>query len=225
MKQIIIIDDDQAIRKLLTLALKGAGYETLDAVNVEDALNKVALRVPDLVLLDLGLPGKSGLSFLSRFREWSDAPVIVVSAVSQEDKKIDAFELGADDYLTKPFSTNELLARIKATLRRYSGVSTTHLLECGDLRLDLVARVVTVNGCEVKATPKEYELLKLFMQNIGKVLTHNWLLKEVWGVGYQNEVHYLRVFMNQLRQKIESDPSRPKKIVTETGIGYRMVCG
>jgi two-component system, OmpR family, KDP operon response regulator KdpE len=221
-QKIIIIDDDQSIRKLLTIALKSSGYETIEASNIEEALSKSAINSPDMVLLDLGLPDGDGLRFIKSFREWSNVPLIVVSAVSQEDKKVTAFELGADDYLVKPFSTNELLARIRAFLRRYDGAVSSHILECGDLIIDLSARSVALYGEAVKMTPKEYELLKLLMQNMGKVLTHNMLLKEVWGVGYQNEIHYLRVFINQLRQKIEKDPSRPSKIITETGIGYRM---
>jgi len=221
--KVLIIDDDSAIRKLLRVALGAAGYETFEAINVRDGLNNAALNAPHLVLLDLGLPDMDGTSFLRSFREWSSAPVIVISAIEREEKKIAVLEDGADDYITKPFGTGELLARIKATLRRCEGDGSSHVLACGDLQIDLAARVVTVGQNELKLTPKEYDLLKLMVQNQGKVLTHPHLLKSVWGIGYQAETHYLRVFVNQLRQKIEQDPSRPKRIVTETGIGYRFM--
>ena len=221
--KVLVLDDDTAVRKLLKIALKAAGYDVLEAASVQDGLNQAALNQPALVLLDLGLPDADGISFLSAFREWSNAPVIVVSAVDREEKKIEALEKGADDYLTKPFSTGELLARIKAALRRCDGLDACSTLVCDNLTIDLVGRVVTLNETEIKLTPKEYDLLKLMMQNRGKVLTHSRLLKDVWGVGYQNETHYLRVFINQLRQKLEADPARPKRIVTETGIGYRFM--
>lgn len=223
-QKILVIDDDKAIRRLLSLSLKGSGFEIIEAANIQEAVIKSTSNIPDVVLLDLGLPDGNGIDFLKSFREWSSSPLIVISALNQEDKKIESLELGADDYLVKPFSTNELLARIRAVLRRSENVKRTHILECGELKLDLVARIITLNNNEIKVTPKEYDLLKLFIKNSGKVLTHNLLLKEVWGVGYQNEVHYLRVFVNQLRQKIEADPSRPKRILTETGIGYRAAC-
>ena len=222
-QKILIIDDDDAIRKLLRVALSAAGYETLEATSVRDGLNSAALNAPGLVLLDLGLPDMDGTTFLHSFREWSSAPVIVISAIEREEKKIAVLEDGADDYITKPFGTGELLARIKAALRRCEGEGNSHLLTCGDLQIDLAARIVTIGSTELKLTPKEYDLLKLMVQNQGKVLTHTHLLKSVWGVGYQAETHYLRVFVNQLRQKIEADPSRPKRIVTETGIGYRFM--
>lgn len=221
---ILILDDEQPIRKMLSIALKSSGYQTMEASNIKEATMKSMANTLDMILLDLGLPDGDGLKFLELFRLSSNAPVIVISAVCHEDKKVLAFECGADDYLTKPFGTSELLARIKAALRRYEGVPTSNVLGCGELMLNLTNRLVTMSDIEIKLTPKEYELLKIMMQNSGKVLTHNWLLKEVWGVGYQNEIHYLRVFINQLRQKIEIDPSRPKIIQTETGIGYRMVC-
>ena len=221
--KILIIDDDDAIRKLLRIALKAASYETIEAKSVQEGLNAAALNAPHLVLLDLGLPDMDGTTFLKGFREWSQSPVIVISAIEREEKKIAVLEDGADDYITKPFGTGELLARIKAALRRCDGDGSSPLLVCGDLQIDLAARVVTLGQNELKLTPKEYDLLKLLIQNQGKVLTHTQLLKSVWGVGYQGETHYLRVFINQLRQKIELDPSRPKRIVTETGIGYRFM--
>lgn len=222
---ILIIDDDSAIRKLLEVAIGAAGYHPVSTATGKEGLNRAAIDAPALVLLDLGLPDMDGKEFLSRFREWSQSPVIVLSARSGENEKIAALEGGCDDYLTKPFGTGELLARIKAALRRRGsgmGDSSAGLLS-GNLSLDIALHTVMLENKELKLTPKEFELLKILMQNSGKVLTHAWLLKEIWGVGYQNETHYLRVFINQLRQKIEMDPARPKRIVTETGIGYRFV--
>lgn len=221
---ILIIDDDSAIRKLLEVALGAAGYHPLALATGKEGLNRAAIEAPALVLLDLGLPDMDGKEFLRRFREWSHSPVIVLSARSQESEKIAALEGGCDDYLTKPFGTGELLARIKAALRRQAGsTESSPLLASGNLSLDIVAHTAALSGDELKLTPKEFELLKMLMQNSGKVLTHAWLLKEIWGIGYQSETHYLRVFINQLRQKIETDSARPKRIVTETGIGYRFV--
>lgn len=222
-ESILIIDDDSAIRKLLEVALSAAGYHPITVATGKEGLNRAALEAPALVLLDLGLPDMDGKEFLSRFREWSQSPVIVLSARSGEAEKIAALEGGCDDYLTKPFGTGELLARIKASLRRRGigmGDNTSGLIS-GNLSLDIASHTVMLENNELKLTPKEFDLLKILMQNSGKVLTHTWLLKAVWGVGYQQETHYLRVFINQLRQKIETDPARPKWIITETGIGYR----
>ena len=222
---ILIVDDDSAIRKLLEVALSAAGYHPVHAGTGKDGLNSAAINAPALVLLDLGLPDMDGKEFLRRFREWSKAPVIILSARSSENEKIVALEEGCDDYITKPFGTGELLARIKATLRR-SNIGTDNFsssLISDNLSLDVVSHTVVLDCNELKLTPKEFELLKILMKNSGKVLTHAWLLKEIWGIGYQNETHYLRVFINQLRQKIEIDSTRPKRIVTETGIGYRFI--
>lgn len=222
---ILIIDDDSAIRKLLKVALSAAEYHPITIATGKEGLNCAAIEAPALVLLDLGLPDMDGKEFLSRFREWSQSPVIVLSARSGESEKIAAFEGGCDDYLTKPFGMGELLARIKAALRRRSigmGDASSGMIS-GNLTLDIASHTVMLNNEELKLTPKEFELLKILMQNSGKVLIHTWLLKEIWGIGYQNETHYLRVFINQLRQKIETDSARPKRIITETGIGYRFV--
>lgn len=221
---ILIVDDDAAIRKLLEVALKASGFHPISSKSAQDALNRAAIEAPTLILLDLGLPDMDGKEFIARFREWSDAPIIVLSARSGESEKIASLDSGCDDYLTKPFGTGELLARIKASLRRRSGTnSESSELRSGNLRLDIASHTVVFDENELKLTPKEFELLKMLMRNEGKVLTHSWLLKEIWGIGYQNETHYLRVFINQLRQKIETDPARPKRIITETGIGYRFV--
>lgn len=222
-ESILIIDDDSAIRKLLEVALDAAGYHPITVATGKEGLNRAATYAPALVLLDLGLPDMDGKEFLTRFREWSQAPIIVLSARSGEAEKIAALEGGCDDYLTKPFGTGELLARIKASLRRRGismGENTSGLIS-GNISLDIASHTVMLDNEELKLTPKEFDLLKILMQNSGKVLTHAWLLKEIWGIGYQNETHYLRVFINQLRQKIETDSARPKRIITETGIGYR----
>lgn len=224
MKQkILIIDDDKAIRKMLTVTLEASGFEPIEASSLAEAVNKAALYNPSVALLDLGLPDGSGMEFLTRFREWSAAPVIILSAIGMEDQKISALEAGADDYLVKPFGTGELIARIKAALRRSEQTQNSNILASKNLELDVSAHTATLDGEELKLTPKEYELLRTLLKNQGKILTHSWLLKEIWGVGYQNETQYLRVFINQLRQKIEIDPSRPQRIVTETGIGYRFL--
>lgn len=222
---ILIIDDDSAIRKLLEVALSAAGYHAIAIATGKEGLNRAAIEAPALVLLDLGLSDMDGKEFLLRFREWSQSPVIVLSARSGEAEKIAALEGGCDDYLTKPFGTGELLARIKAALRRRggNGGDSSSALISDNLSLDIASHTVLLDNVELKLTPKEFDLLKILMQNSGKVLTHPWLLKEIWGIGYQNETHYLRVFINQLRQKIETDSARPKRIITETGIGYRFV--
>jgi two-component system KDP operon response regulator KdpE len=224
-ERILIIDDDTSIRKLLEVALDAAGYQPICIATGKEGLTRAAIDAPALVLLDLGLPDMDGKEFLSRFREWSQSPVIVLSARSGESEKIAALEGGCDDYLTKPFGTGELLARIKAALRRSgsNGEDSSSTLLSDNLSLDIASHTVMLDNEELKLTPKEFDLLKILMQNSGKVLTHAWLLKEIWGIGYQNETHYLRVFINQLRQKIETDPARPKRIITETGIGYRFV--
>ena len=221
-EKVLVVDDDVAIRKLLEVALKATGYSCIVAKNGVEAINKASLDAPSLILLDLGLPDMDGKQFIQKFREWSSVPIIVISARSNENEKIDSLEYGCDDYITKPFSTGELLARIKAVLRRKGeSAQESPELQSENLTLDITSHIVKLDGNELKLTPKEFDLLKVMMQNEGKVLTHSWLLKEIWGIGYQSETHYLRVFINQLRQKIEKDPMRPKKIVTEIGIGYR----
>jgi len=225
MKQkILIVDDEKAIQKLLALALGVGNYTTLEALNAKEGLKLSLSDTPQLILLDLTLPDMKGEEFLKQLRQWSDIPVIILSSRDNEQTKINLLDNGADDYVTKPFSTGELLARIKATLRRVEAENiSSPILESGNLTLDIENYTIYLDKVELKCTPKEFELLKLFMKYKGKVLTYNWLLKEVWGVAYQQEVHYLRIFINQLRQKIEVNQSRPTRIRTETGIGYRFV--
>ena len=221
-EKILIIDDEKAIQKLLALTLGASGYNIIQSFNASDGMVKVSVDAPNLILLDLSLPDMDGGEFLAKLREWSDIPVIVLSSRDSESSKIKLLENGADDYVTKPFSSGELLARIKATLRRVdTDNNLSNILESENLTVDILNHIVLVDGVEIKCTPKEFELLKLFIQHKGKVLTYDWLLKKVWGVGYQQETHYLRVFISQLRQKIEKDPSRPTRIKTETAIGYR----
>lgn len=222
--KILIVDDDPSIRRLLAMTLAFAGFMTETASTAKEGLKKGADEHFDLILLDLGLPDMSGVKFLERYREDEQTPVIVVSAIHDESDKIAALNAGADDYVTKPFNANELIARIKANLRRIPPKQeVSPILLAESMQMDVTNRIVTIEDELVKLTPKEFKLLRIFMENQGKALTHAWLLKAIWGVGYQHETHYLRVFINQLRQKIETDPARPKWIITETGIGYRFV--
>jgi two-component system KDP operon response regulator KdpE len=206
----------------MTLAF--AGFLTETVSTAKEGLKKGADENFDLILLDLGLPDMSGIKFLEHYRGEKETPIIVVSAIHDEADKIASLNAGADDYVTKPFNTDELIARINANLRRIPAAqATSTILIAEDLRMDIPNRIVSIKDELIKLTPKEFKLLRVFMENEGKALTHAWLLKAIWGVGYQHETHYLRVFINQLRQKIETDPTRPKRILTETGIGYRFV--
>jgi two-component system KDP operon response regulator KdpE len=222
--RILIVDDDPSIRRLLAMTLAFSGFMTESASTAKEGLKKGADEHFDLILLDLGLPDMSGVQFLERYRQDEQTPVIVVSAIHDESDKIAALNAGADDYVTKPFNADELIARIKANLRRIPPAQErSSILIVADMRMDISNRIVSIEDELIKLTPKEFKLLRVFMENQGKALTHAWLLKAIWGVGYQHETHYLRVFINQLRQKIETDPARPKWIITETGIGYRFV--
>ncbi|WP_295055276.1 response regulator transcription factor [Sulfuricurvum sp.] len=222
--KILIVDDDPSIRRLLAMTLAFAGFMAESASTAKEGLKKGSNEYFDLILLDLGLPDMSGIKFLERYRENDQTPVIVVSAIHDETDKIAALNAGADDYVTKPFNTDELIARIKANLRRVPPTQErSPILSVGEMRMDVAGRIVTIADELIKLTPKEFKLLRVFMENEGKALTHSWLLKSIWGVGYQHETHYLRVFINQLRQKIEIDSARPKWIITEAGIGYRFV--
>lgn len=223
-EKILIIDDEKSIQKLLMLTLNASNYAVLQAFTAQEGLQLVSTSYPNLVLLDLALPDMDGKEFLDKLRSWSKIPVIVISSRDNETSKIELLENGADDYVTKPFGTGELLARIRAALRR-SEIDNidSQILESDNLMIDLTNHLVYIDGIELKCTPKEFELLTLFMKYKGKVLTYNWLLKEIWGIGYQQEIHYLRIFVNQLRQKIEKNPSKPIRIRTETSVGYRFV--
>jgi two-component system KDP operon response regulator KdpE len=221
--RILIIDDEKQIRRLLKVALTSYGYELEEAVSGQDGLNKAAVFRPDLVILDLGLPDLDGLEFLRRLREWSKTPVIILSVREHENDKINALDNGADDYVTKPFGMGELLARIRAALRHAAGLGNEPVLNFGDLEIDVAQRRVTVDGNVIKLTPTEYELLRNLAVYSGKVLTHRQLLRAVWGPSYENDTQYLRVYIAQLRRKIESDPSRPRHIITEPGVGYRLL--
>ncbi len=219
----LVIDDEPQIRRLLRVTLEANGYRVLDAANGNDGLAQAAQRRPDVVLLDLGLPDLDGVTVLKRLREWSRVPVIVLSVRDREDDKISALDAGADDYITKPFGAGELLARLRAALRHNLGQGADAIFHTGDLEVDLAARIVRKRGQEVKLTPIEYSLLRLFVTHAGKVLTHRQLLSEVWGPKAVDQSHYLRVHIAHLREKIEDDPAQPKLIITEPAIGYRLI--
>jgi two-component system KDP operon response regulator KdpE len=219
----LVIDDEPQIRRLLRVTLEANGYRVVDAANGNDGLAQAAQRRPDVVLLDLGLPDLDGLIVLKRLREWSRVPVIILTVRDREDDKINALDAGADDYVTKPFSAGELLARLRAALRHIQGDVTNAIFHSGSLEVDLAARLVRKGGREIKLTPTEYSLLRLFVTHQGKVLTHRQLLTEVWGPKSGNQTHYLRVHIAHLREKVEDDPSRPALIITEPAIGYRFV--
>ena len=224
MPLLLVVEDDSQMRKFLRASLSSHGFRLLEAVNGEEGLTRAASYNPDLILLDLGLPDIDGLVVTKRLREWASMPIIVISARGQEADKIHALDSGADDYLTKPFGTGELLARIRVALRhsaRSRQERSEPILTVGELSVDLDKRSVHVAGKEVHLTPTEYKLLATLLKNAGKVLTHRQLLKEVWGPGYANNTQYLRVYMVQLRHKLELDAARPRYLVTEPGIGYR----
>ncbi len=222
---ILIVEDEQPIRRFLRASLTEHSYRLVEAENGKQAINAATTQPPDLVILDLGLPDMDGLEVTRRLREWSKVPIIVLSARGQESDKIAALDAGADDYLTKPFGVGELLARIRVALRHASRLKTEDgepVFETGNLKVDLAARRVFVGDTEVHLTPLEYRLLATLIQHAGKVLTHTFLLKEVWGPPHIHETHYLRVFMAQLRHKLEADPTRPRYLLTEQGVGYRL---
>jgi two-component system, OmpR family, KDP operon response regulator KdpE len=220
-ERVLVIDDEQSIRTFLKVTLTSQGYETIEAVSGNDALTKAAAEKPDIIILDIGLPDIDGIEVTRSLREWTQIPIIILSVRGSEKDKIAALDLGADDYLTKPFAVGELLARVRAALRR-SLKKDEKAFKIGNLEVDLVRRLVKVNGREVQLTPTEYELLKVLVVHAGKVMTHKHLLIEVWGQQYADEFHMLRVNISNLRQKIELDPARPQIIITESGVGYRL---
>jgi two-component system KDP operon response regulator KdpE len=219
---ILIVDDEPQIRKLLTITLQQE-YSVLESSTAKEALTKVASHPPDLVLLDLGLPDENGHDLLRHLREWYTNPIIILSVQSSEEDIVKALDNGANDYLVKPFRTGELTARVRSALRNFASEENVSAAQYGYLSVDFAARVVKKNGVAVKLTATEYSLLALLTRNEGKVLTHHYLLKQVWGPSYINESQYLRVFVAQLRKKIEVDPNRPSYIITESGVGYRFV--
>lgn len=221
--RILVVDDEVQILKLLGVTLTSHGFEVAEATTGQEALCQVGAYKPDIIILDLGLPDMDGLEVINSLREWTKTPIIILSAREQENDKIIALDAGADDYLTKPFGMGELLARIRAALRHMAGVENEPVLQFDDLVIDLAHRRVNVEGKELKLSPTEYDLIKNLAICAGKVLTHKYLLRTVWGPSYENDVHYLRVYMGQLRRKIEADPSRPRHIITEPGIGYRLL--
>jgi len=222
---IVVIEDDPAIRLFLRTGLGAHGFKVFEADNGKQGIIEAGIRKPDLIILDLGLPDMDGVEVIKTIRAWSVMPVIILSARSGEQHKIDALDAGADDYLTKPFGLGELLARIRVALRHSvnspeqgeNGVFTN-----GALKVDLLKRQVFVGDREIHLTPIQYRLLSVLVKNAGKVLTHQHLLKEVWGPSYSDNSHYLRIYMSQLRQKLETDPTQPKYLLTESGVGYRL---
>jgi two-component system KDP operon response regulator KdpE len=218
----LIIDDEKQIRRLVRLALESERYRVFDAESGEQGLNEAVYRRPDVVVLDLGLPDMEGAEVLRRLREWSRVPVLILSVRDDPDEKVAALDAGADDYVTKPFSTAELLARMRVIQRRSLAEVGEPVFECGSLRVDLAARRVTLDGAEIKLTATEYALLRTLVQHAGKVVTHKQLLRSVWGEKAENQAQYLRVHITHVRQKIEPDSAHPRLIKTETGIGYRL---
>jgi two-component system KDP operon response regulator KdpE len=217
----LIVDDEAQIRRLLRVVLEGENYQVHEAENGQQGLIEIASRRPTVILLDLGLPDMEGLEVLKRLREWSEAPVLVLSVRDDEESKVAALDSGAEDYVTKPFSTPELLARLRAAQRKTRPEEEVSVFKSGDLIVDLTARVVKRGGHEIKLTATEYALLRLFVRHPGRVLTHRHILREIWGPKSEEHRQYLRVYVTHLRQKIENDPANPSLIKTEPGIGYR----
>jgi len=219
--EVLIIDDEVQIRRLLRVTLEAAGYRVRDAANGALGLNEAAVARPDAVILDLSLPDLSGLAVLRRLREWSQVPVLILSVRGEEADKIAALDAGADDYLTKPFGGGELLARLRVLLRRVQPATELSVVRFGDIEVDFTKRTVTRAGADLHLTAKEYALLRELLQHRGKVVTHRQLLRDIWGPGHEEDTHYLRVHMANLRKKVEASPEQPTFLKTESGIGYR----
>jgi len=222
-EEILIIDDEPQIRKLLEINLEGQGYKVKQAATAALGLQLAANHPPDLILLDIGLPDMSGQDLLVELKNWYNQVIIIISVLDNEEDIVKALDNGASDYITKPFRTNELMARIRASLNRNKVEDHKTILEFDDLKIDLLARTVEKNQENVKLTATEYKLLVLFAKNAGRVLTHQFILKEIWGVGYQSDTQYLRVFVGTIRKKIELNPNKPTHIITESGVGYRFI--
>lgn len=221
---IIVIEDDPAIRKFLRTSLSTQDFTVFEAETGRQGIVEAGMRKPDLMILDLGLPDMDGVEVIKAVRAWSAMPIIVLSARNYEQHKIDALDLGADDYLTKPFGFGELLARIRVALRHANRTSENpqgELFTTDNLHIDLLNRLVSVDGQEVRLTPIQFRLLSVLVKNVGKVMTHQQILREVWGPSYQENAHYLRIYMSQLRQKLEQNPTQPRYLLTESGVGYR----
>lgn len=222
--RILVVDDEPQIQRFLKPALSAAGYEVIEAATGAEALKAVATAAPDLVILDLGLPDMDGKDVIASLRGWSTIPIVILSARDRESEKIAALDLGADDYVEKPFGIGELTARIRSALRHRGKAETAPtVMVADDLTIDTVRRLVSRNGEPIRLTPKEYDLLTLLGRHAGRVVTHKTLLTSVWGPAHGEDMHYLRVFIGQLRQKIERDPTRPTIVRTEPGVGYRLV--
>jgi two-component system KDP operon response regulator KdpE len=220
----LVIDDELQMRRLLRVCLEANGYRVLEAATGAEGIAEAAQHPPDVVILDLGLPDMEGVAVLKRLREWSRVPLVVLSVRDREEDKIAALDNGADDYVTKPFSSGELLARLRVAQRHATPTSETTVFRSGQLEVDLAARVVKLKSKEVKLTATEYSLLRLFVQHAGKVLTHRQILRDVWGPNYVEQTHYLRVYLAHLREKLEANPAQPELLITEPGVGYRLVC-
>ena len=220
--RVLIVDDELSIQRFLHTALDTGEFSLHQAENGHAALAAAVTKRPDVILLDLGLPDMDGVEVIKRIREWSQVPIIVLSVRDREDDKVGALDAGADDYLTKPFGVGELLARIRAALRRSLQEIPEPVFTSNDLQMDLGSRRVTVNGADISLTPTEYDILRLLVSHAGKVLTHSQILKQIWGIAYLEQPHVLRVNVSNLRRKLERDPSRPQHIITEPGVGYRL---
>lgn len=221
--EILVIDDEPQIRKLLEITLESNDYKVLQAATAKEGIIMAASHPPELIILDLGLPDKSGHEVLKDLRQWYNKPIIILSVLNSEEDIVKALDNGATDYLTKPFRSGELMARIRSAIRKSLNDTAEPVLRAGTIEIDLTSRIVKQNENTLKLTATEYNLLALLAINEGRVLTHQFILKEIWGVGYQTETQYLRVFIGQLRKKIEEDPNNPKHIITESGIGYRFI--
>ncbi len=219
----LVIDDESQIRRLLRITLEANGYKVFEATTGEEGVREAAHRRPDVILLDLGLPDIEGITVLKRIREWSQVPIIILSVRERDEDKVAVLDSGADDYVTKPFSSTELLARLRVALRHSQPREEEAIFRSGDLEVDLIARTVRVKGEEVKLTATEYALLHLFVKHAGKILTQKQIMREVWGPNYLEQTHYLRVYMKHLREKLEEKPSQPRLFITEPGVGYRLV--